>query len=225
MHEGHHSPFHSSHAASSIGVSTPRRRHVHQRTRTHWSGYGRIRSKLYRSTGGSPIGRSSAVIPSSRARAISMTARSCVAAQTFSGQSPAGCPSSVRPGRASRRPLWPSRSSRRPKRLSSVMWWGETRVGLTPNHASCQSPPRRHAWGMFSAANPVMCSRAVVGIISTGTSSTAPRWLALVSLVIRSRLPVLLSPTSWCFFADFEFAPAASRSTGAELLGSDATSV
>ena len=118
---GHHSLCQSFHAASSVGVSTPRSRHVHQRTRTHWSGYGRIRSKLYRSTGGSPTGRSSAVIPSSRAQAISMTARSCVAAQTFSGQSPAGCPSCARPGRASRRPLWPSRSSRRPKRLSSVM--------------------------------------------------------------------------------------------------------
>ena len=47
---GHHSLCQSSHAASSVGVSTPRRRHVHQRTRTHWSGYGRIRSKLYPGT-------------------------------------------------------------------------------------------------------------------------------------------------------------------------------
>ena len=48
---------------------------------------------------------------------------------------------------------------------------------------------------MFSAANPVMCSRAVVGTISTGTPSIAARWLAAISLVIRFRFSLPLCRT------------------------------
>ena len=107
------------------------------------------------------------------------------------------------------------------------MWWAETRVGLTSNHASCQSPPRRQAWGIFSAANPVMCSRAVVGTISTGTPSTAARWLPLISVVICSPFRLPRCRTLLLGSAPIpSFAPGAFRTAGAGVpLCSDAISL
>ena len=79
---------------------------------------------------------------------------------------------------------------------------------------------------MFSAANPVMCSRAVVGTISTGIPSATAGWLVLVSVVIRSPCPLLVCrtflivaapiPSSRFWLSDHRVKPP---------LGSDATSV